>query len=489
MNKLFKINSLDNVAVALEDLKKGYTENGITLLNDVPFGHKVLLEDLKKGDNIIKYGNPIGSLKNDENIGAYIHEHNLKTNLTNKFEYTFSGDTLYNPAKSTLTFKGYKRADGSVGIRNEIWIIPTVGCVNSTARMLERSAQTLLCDGIDGIFTFEHPFGCSQMGDDQENTRIILSSLINHPNCAGVLVLSLGCENSNAEVIKEYLGDINDSRVKFLVTQNSDDEISDGLKLIRDLCDYAKGFKRTDIPLNRLVVGLKCGGSDAFSGITANALVGRVTDKLTSSGATVILSETPEMFGAEHILMSRANNKAVFDKTVNMINGFKNYFSSHGEECYENPSPGNHDGGITTLEEKSLGCIQKGGNATVTDALAYGQRAVKGGLNLLTGPGNDIVSTTNLTASGAHIILFTTGRGTPLGAPVPTVKISSNSRLFSKKSNWIDFNAGEIISGAPIDDEADKLLSLIIETASGKYTKNELNGCRDISIFKDGVIL
>lgn len=489
MGKLFKINPNDNVCVALEDLKEGYCENGITLLSDVPFGHKVLLTDLKKGDYIIKYGNPIGILSRDEKAGAYIHQHNLKTTLSEKKTYSFKGENNYIPQNSSLNFDGFVRGNGKVGIRNEIWIIPTVGCVNSTVKILENNAQAFLQNGIDGVFAFTHPFGCSQMGDDQENTRKILAGLINHPNAAGVLVVSLGCENSNADVIKSYLGDINCNRVKFLVTQNEEDEIEKGLELIKQLCDYALQFKRTTVGINNLTVGVKCGGSDAFSGITANALIGRFTDIITDNAGSVILTETPEMFGAEHILMNRCKNKSVFNKTVDMINGYKNYFASHNEECYENPSPGNHDGGITTLEEKSLGCIQKGGRAVVTDVLSYGETCNKSGLNLLTGPGNDIVSTTNLTAAGCQLILFSTGRGTPLGAPVPTVKISSNNRLFDKKPNWIDFNAGSLIDINDFNSLSKDLLDYVIKVASGEKTKNEINGYREISIFKDGVIM
>lgn len=489
MNKLFKVNEKDNVAIALEPLSKGYTEQGVTLLDDIPFGHKVLLEDLKENDNIIKYGNPIGHLKSDTEKGSHIHEHNLKTNLSDIIEYSFEKDNEYSITPTDKTFQGYVRTDGRVGIRNEIWIIPTVGCVNKTAQRLEKISQSFVTEGCDGVFAYTHPFGCSQLDDDQENTRKILASLINHPNAGGVLVVSLGCENTNADIIKEYLGDFDDNRVKFLVTQDVENELVEGERLISALIDYAVTFKRTTVSSDKLIVGYKCGGSDAFSGITANALCGRLTDKLTSLGASAILTEVPEMFGAEHLLMKRAENKEVFGDIVNMINGFKSYFFSHNQECYENPSPGNHEGGITTLEEKSLGCIQKGGNAVITGVLEYGEQVKSKGLNLLTGPGNDIVSTTNLTATGAQIILFTTGRGTPLGAPVPTVKISSNSKLFEKKPSWIDFNAGSLIENPDFDTMTDRLFDYILDVASGKKTKSEENGYKEISIFKDGVVL
>lgn len=489
MSKLFKINNKDNVAVALEELKKGEFIDNIKLLDDIPFGHKVLLNDLKSGENIIKYGNPIGHLTIDCKKGEHIHEHNLKTNLSDIIEYKYCGENEYQPKKCDVTFNGYLRQDGRAATRNEIWIIPTVGCVNNTAKRLEKIGQDIIGDGCDGVFAYTHPFGCSQLGDDQENTRKILASLANHPNAGGVLIVSLGCENTNVETFKMYLGEYNEKRIKFLVTQDCENELEKGEKLLKELYSFVKSFKREPIPINKLVVGYKCGGSDAFSGITANALCGKLTDKLTSFGTSAILTEVPEMFGAEKLLMKRCENEKVFNKCVNMINSFKQYFFSHNQECYENPSPGNHDGGITTLEEKSLGCIQKGGKAVITDVLEYGEHCKKQGLNLLTGPGNDIVSTTNLTAAGANIILFTTGRGTPLGASVPTIKVASNSRLAKRKSNWIDFNAGELIESNDFENMTKEIFKLLIDIASGRQTKNEQNGYREISIFKDGVIM
>lgn len=486
VSKFIKLHNDDNVAVALHDICAGYAEKGVTALDDIPFGHKILLSDLRAGDFVIKYGFPIGRITEDTPMGSYVHEHNLKTNLSLKPNYTFSGACEYNPKYSGLTVNAYVRDNGDVGIRNEIWIIPTVGCVNKTALRLERIAESI---GIENTYAFTHPYGCSQMGEDQENTRKVLASLINHPNAGGVLVLSLGCENTGFDTLKKYLGAYDEKRVKLLVCQDAEDEIAEGERLLKELSDYVSGFKRESVDISRLKIGFKCGGSDAFSGITANALCGRINDRLTSVGASTILTEVPEMFGAEQILLSRSLDKNIFNKQVNMINSFKNYFESHGVVCYENPSPGNHAGGITTLEEKSLGCVQKGGKSVICDVLGYAERCKKQGLSLLTGPGNDIVSTTNLTCSGANIILFTTGRGTSLGAPVPTVKISSNTPLYKKKKNWIDFNAGEVLTGKDFDTLTDELLHLITAVANGKRTCNEINGCRDISIFKDGVIM
>lgn len=491
MNNLFIINEKDTVAVALRDLKAGYTEKGITLKSNVPFGHKVLLKDTPAGHDIIKYGCRIGYVMEDLFAGDYIHSHNMRTELDDgPVSYCYvNGSDAYTPKHTDRTFRGYKRENGDVGIRNEIWIIPTVGCVNKLCEKLKASAVRELdvedCD----IKVFSHPYGCSQMGGDLRSTQKILSSLVSHPNAGGVLVVSLGCENNNLNEFKPLLGDYNENRVKFLTAQNKTDELSAGLRLIKELFDYKNTFERTQIPVEKLKIGLKCGGSDAFSGITANALCGRVTDTLTENGLTCVLTETPEMFGAEVLLMSRSENESIFNDIVRMIDGFKDYFISRNQPVYENPSPGNKAGGITTLEEKSLGCVQKGGHAVVTRVLDYGDKAGGGGLQLLTSPGNDIVSSTALTAAGAHLILFTTGRGTPLGAAVPTIKISSNSALAAKKPGWIDFDAGMLLNGTDFDTARDSLTDLIFQTASGKKTKNEQNGFFEFAVWKDGVTM
>jgi len=453
------INKKDNVEVNIET------------------GHKYAICDIKCGQNVIKYGNPIGHATCDIKKGEHVHTHNLKTNLSGKIEYTYAPELTDNTAKTDKTFMGYVRKDGSVGIRNDIWIINTVGCVNKIAEKL--ASKT-------GAKSFPHPFGCSQLGDDQKTTQQILSGMVFHPNCGGVLVLGLGCENNNIEEFKKVLGSYDEEHVKFLNTQDVEDELEEGVRLINELKEHAKKAKREPVHVSKLKIGLKCGGSDGFSGITANPLVGRFCDMLTGFGGSCVLTEVPEMFGAEHLLMNRCESREMFDKTVALINDFKDYYERHNQVIYENPSPGNKAGGITTLEEKSLGCIQKGGSSTITDVLSYGDKVTKQGLSLLTGPGNDIVAVTNLMAAGVHMILFTTGRGTPLGTAVPTVKISTNSALAQKKQNWIDFDAGSAIEG---NDLTDELFEYVIEVANGKKAKNEENGYEEISIFKDGVTL
>ncbi len=477
MDKFIKISPGDNVAVAVQATEA------------IPFGHKKALWDIKQGENIIKYGYPIGHATSDIQAGSHVHTHNLKTNLSGIIEYSYKGNFPADFQKPAATFQGYLRQNGKIGIRNEVWIIPTVGCVNNTAELIQKKAQEKYGHLWDGIFCFTHPYGCSQMGDDQVNTQKILAGLVNHPNAAGVLVVGLGCENNNVDVFRPFLGDYDQDRVKFLVTQNVEDEIAEGMSLIGDLAERASMEKRQPVSTEHLIIGLKCGGSDAFSGITANPLCGKITDEISAQGGRVILTEVPEMFGAETILMERAADVEVFDETVAMINGFKDYYTAHHQVIYENPSPGNKAGGITTLEEKSLGCIQKGGRATVTAVLKSGEPCLKKGLNLLTGPGNDIVSCTNMTAAGAHLILFTTGRGTPLGAPVPTIKIASNSGLAMRKPGWIDYNAGKMLENFSMEDSANELWQLILNVASGKKTQNEEHGYREIAIFKDGVTL
>ena len=435
-------------------------------------GHKYAVRDIQKGEQIIKYGFPIGVATERIGKGKQVHSHNLKTSLAGTHEYTYSPDFEYPASTEPAVLNAYERKNGDIGIRNDIWIIPTVGCVNSIAKSLADKT---------GAFCFTHPYGCSQLGDDLSITQKVLADLVKHPNAGGVLVLGLGCENNNIAEFKKILGEYDGERICFLNCQDFDDEVAEGVKIITELQSLAEKDTCTAVSISRLKIGLKCGGSDGFSGITANPLCGKITDRLVSMGGTAVLTEVPEMFGAEQGLMKRCVDESVFKDTVRLINNYKEYFISHNQPVSENPSPGNKDGGITTLEEKSLGCIQKGGTAPVTAVLDYGDIAEKAGLNLLNGPGNDMVAVTNLTAAGCHLILFTTGRGTPLGAPVPTIKIATNSAVAKRKKTWIDFDAQT--------ENENALFDLIIETVNKRKTKNEKNGYREIAIFKDGVTL
>ncbi len=493
---VLKINKADSVVVCLRPLQKGEIINvdgeDITILQDTPSGHKILIHDTEEGVDIIKYGYPIGHAKVNLKAGEWVNENNLKTNLAGTLEYTYSPvNEDINIENENKKFKGYIRKSGDVGTRNEIWIVPTVGCVNGVAeRLVNKLKEETKLEGIDAIHAWHHNYGCSQLSDDHENTRKILRDICLHPNTGGVLVLSLGCENNQPDKFMEMLGDYDKDRIKLLVTQKvKGDEVEEGMKILRELYSLAKEDKREDVALSKLSIGLKCGGSDGFSGITANPLVGEFSDWLVAQGGTSVLTEVPEMFGAETILMNRCKTPELFNKTVSLINSFKEYFISHGEPVGENPSPGNKAGGISTLEDKALGCTQKCGRAKVNGVLEYGEILHNNGLNLLSAPGNDLVASTALASAGCQLVLFTTGRGTPFGTFVPTMKISTNSTLFDNKPNWIDFNAGELIEGSDMKDVLNKFIDKVISVASGEFVRNEINEYREISIFKNGVTL
>lgn len=497
MAEFIKINPADNVAVAINDVEAGcgFDIDGvsITTLARIPAGHKVALKNLAEGEDVVKYGFPIGHLLQAVPQGGLIDHSVLKTNLDGLLEYTYQPDlTEIAPAQTKATFKGYRRADGRAGIRNELWIIPTVGCVNGVVQNIQKQfeAEMAAYPGIEKVIAFPHNYGCSQLGGDHENTRKILADMVHHPNAAGVLVVALGCENNQLGAFRELVGEVDETRVKFMESQKiHGDEVEFGLGLLREIAEVAKNDVREDIPVSELKVGLKCGGSDGFSGITANPLLGRFSDWIVAQGGTTVLTEVPEMFGAETILMSRCQDEATFDKTVHLINDFKAYFMKNDQPVYENPSPGNKAGGISTLEEKSLGCTQKSGNSIVRDVLLYGDRLKTKGLNLLSAPGNDLVASTALAASGCQIVLFTTGRGTPFGTFVPTAKISTNSTLAANKPLWIDFNAGAIVDGTPVEEVDQAFIDFVLGVASGKHTNNEKSGYSEIAIFKSGVTL
>ena len=484
-----KINGLDNVAVALTDLRTGEEHEGVVLAEDIVKGHKFALTEIAEGEQIIKYGNPIARAVHTIPAGAHVHTHNARTNLSENLEYAYNKVETDLPEAKPRTVNVYRRADGNVGIRNELWIIRTVGCVNGQAKLiLETFKNRYGTKGFDGIFTYTHPYGCSQLGDDHERTKLILQKMVRHPNAGGVLVLGLGCENNQMSAFRETLGEVNEKRVKFLVCQDEEDEIEAGVRLLKGIADIMTNDVREEADISCLKVGLKCGGSDGLSGITANPLVGRFSDYIVAAGGTTVLTEVPEMFGAEQLLMNRAKDEETFEKVVRLINEFKDYFRRNGQTVYENPSPGNKAGGITTLEDKSLGCTQKSGAGPVQDVVFDDGYVTEKGLNLLNGPGNDMCAVTNLAAAGCHIVLFTTGRGTPFGGFVPTLKIATNSELAAKKSNWIDFNAGAVLD-SDFDTQLDKLIDLVVDIANGKMTKNEINNTKEIAIFKTGVTL
>ncbi|MHB8579009.1 MAG: UxaA family hydrolase [Ignavibacteriaceae bacterium] len=496
--KFIKIHKNDNVVIAIEKMLKDekiIIDNvDIQILNDINQGHKIAIKNIDEGENIFKYGHLMGHATSKIRAGEWVHSHNIKTNLSDIVKYKYEQVEL--PKDKVIskipTFQGYERKNGKVGTRNEIWIINTVGCVNTSAERIAKICnEKFKSENFDGVFSFAHPYGCSQLGDDLANTQKVLSGMMKNANAGGVLVIGLGCENNQMQSLLKLATDVDAERLRSFNSQDVKDEIEEGVKLAGELFDIIKNDRREECPVSGLTLGMKCGGSDGFSGISANSLVGRITDLLSEYNGKIVLTEVPEMFGTEQQLMNRAKSEIVYMKIVEMINSFKEYFISHNQPIYENPSPGNKEGGLTTLEEKSLGAIQKGGTSQVNQVLDYGEQIEERGLALLKAPGNDGVSSTAMTASGATIILFTTGRGTPLGFPVPTIKISSNSDLFERKPNWIDFNAGKLLTGEKnMDELTEELFQLIIEIASGKVrTKNEINGYKEIAIWKEGVTL
>jgi altronate hydrolase len=493
----YRIAQRDDVAVALRDLAAGerveLEDTSIVLLEPIPRGHKFAVRTIAASQPVCKYGWPIGRAKSDIAIGAHVHTHNVVTRLAGlddyRYEPTRSSEPEPRASRLTPSFMGYRRANGKVGTRNEIWILCTVGCVARTAERIARIANQKFAGRVDGIHAFTHQFGCSQLGGDLDRTRKLIAALACHPNAAGVLILGLGCESNQLNKLLADIPETERGHIRAFSAQSITDETEAGLKAVEELVQLAEQTKRESCPLSDLSIGLKCGGSDGFSGISANPLVGRIADRITASGGTAILTEIPEVFGAERLLMQRAANEQVFNGIVSVVNDFKDYFIRNDQPVSENPSPGNIAGGITTLEEKSLGAVQKGGHAIVTHVARYAERAAGSGLTLLEAPGNDGISSTALVAAGATIVLFTTGRGTPLGFPAPTLKISSNSTLAQNKPHWIDFDAGRVLNGEDTEAVTDEFLQLIIDTASGKPAKNELNEEREIAIWKDGVTL
>ncbi|WP_226571668.1 UxaA family hydrolase [Mangrovibacter yixingensis] len=491
-----KIHSQDNVAVALVDQAEGAIVNvdgqEITLHQPVARGHKFAIRAIAKDENVVKYGLPIGHALVDIQPGEHLHSHNMRTNLSDLDEYSYQPETLGSMAQAgDRDVQIYRRANGEVGVRNELWILPTVGCVNGIARQIQQRFLKENDDAsdIDGVYLFSHNYGCSQLGDDHINTRTMLQNMVRHPNAGAVLVIGLGCENNQISAFRETLGEFDEERVHFMICQQQEDEVEAGIEHLQALYEVMRNDKRQPGKLSELKFGLECGGSDGLSGITANPMLGRFSDFMVANGGTTVLTEVPEMFGAERILMSHCRDESTFEKTVTMVNDFKQYFIAHNQPIYENPSPGNKAGGITTLEEKSLGCTQKAGSSQVVDVLRYGERLKNHGVNLLSAPGNDAVATSALAGAGCHMVLFSTGRGTPYGGFVPTVKIATNSELAAKKPHWIDFDAGQLLHGTLMPQLLEKFIDLIVDIADGKQTCNEKNDFRELAIFKSGVTL
>ena len=497
LKNFIKLNDNDNVIIALTDLKAGLVlevdKKKVTLKEDIKQGHKIAIQDIETHQDVIKYGFPIGHGNQRIKEGFHVHTHNIKTNLGEQLDYVYVPELEEKIATQQMReIQVYHRKKGEIGIRNELWIIPTVGCINKMAHLIKDNFQAEVGDlaaDVDGVFVFEHAYGCSQMGDDHETTKAILQNIVKHPNAGAVLVIGLGCENNQVAEFKETLGEYDKERIRFMIAQEHNDEIDAGTIIIHELYNIMKNDRRKPSALKNLRVGLECGGSDGFSGITGNPLLGYFSDYLIAEGGWAVLTEVPEMFGAETILMNRSESQEIFNKTVRLINDFKQYYEDNNQVCYENPSPGNKDGGISTLEDKSLGCTQKAGTSNVVDVVFYTDRLKKNGLNLMQAPGNDLVATTALGAAGSHLVLFTTGRGTPYGGFIPTVKISTNTPLARKKPHWIDYDAGKMLTVETIEEVVEDFIDYVIKVCNGQWTQNERNNYREIAIWKFGVTM
>lgn len=496
MKSFIRLHPTDNVVIALAPMTQGetYEADGlsVTPLVDVDKGHKVAITDVAENEPVIKYGAPIGRATQVIPAGTWVHTDNVKTNLSDELEYAYAPEDITScfVDDDSPEVQIYRRKNGDIAIRNELWIVPTVGCVNGMASHMVREFLRLHPNiEIDGVHVFPHQFGCSQLGDDLETTKVLLQNMAKHPNAGGVLVVGLGCENNQVVVFEDGLGDYDKDRVKFLITQTVEDEVEAGVALMTEMYQHMRKDKRQPGRLSEVKFGLECGGSDGLSGITANPLLGQFSDFLIARGGTTVLTEVPEMFGAETILMSRCKDEDTFDDLVEMVNGFKRYYKDHNQPIYENPSPGNKKGGITTLEDKSLGCTQKAGLSPVQAVLEYGEILNTPGLNLLNAPGNDAIATSALAACGCHMVLFTTGRGTPYGGFVPTLKIATNSELANKKRHWIDFDAGRLVTDKSMQEMLDEFIDLLVRACNGEKVKNELNEIREVAIWKKGVTL
>lgn len=495
-----KLYPQDTVALATSELKKGQTVTvdgeTITLLDDIPNAHKIALKDFETGEAVRKYDNIIGYASKPIKKGEWIHSHNEVTGLGKSKEYTYDFNPIsIFPGESDKTFMGYDRADGGAGIRNHLAIISTVFCANGPLRKLARMAEAKYpaTENFDGIIAFDQEFGCSQTGKDLVTTCKIIAGIAKNANFGGVLLVSNGCEMAIPSVLEQYMGDYDKKRIRTLTLQEVEDEFTAGMELIDEIMEEMKDDKRTPININRLHIAMNCGGSDGYSGITANTLLGTLCDTLVKEGAIMNMTEVPEMMGAEHILMNRAADKSIFDDIVKMMYDYDAYFARYGEKAADNPTQGNKAGGLTTLEEKSLGCIQKGGHCAVMEVLEYGERATKNGFVLVSGPGNDLAGVSGQIAAGAVLTIFTTGRGTPCGFAGPTFRLASNTALATRKSNWIDYDAGRLLTAkTPEEVEAlnKELYDAIMATVNGQYrTRTEENGYYILGALKDGVTL
>lgn len=484
MNTLLRLHPKDNVALALRPLPSGarVSVEGISLFtrDPIPYGHKVALVSIPKGGRIIKYGYPIGRAVRSISPGEHVHVHNTESGRAHgdTARPVIREESSLIPRFPQDTFLGFRRQDGRVGVRNHVLVMASVHCVNGGVERIGRE--------VPGVVALPHIYGCSQLGEDLAQTRRVLEGYVSHPNVGATLIVGLGCEALPTRELVDGLRD-RGYRVELLLLQEiggSRAAVRKGKELAAELLGEVGKLRPEPVPLSELVVGVECGGSDAWSGVTANPAVGAIADALVAHGGTVILSEVTEFIGAEHILAARAISPEVGKAILRAVARREGVAVEMGVDLRgAQPSPGNMEGGLTTIEEKSLGAIVKGGTTPVREFLGYGERPSARGLVVMDTSGNDLESVTGMVAGGAQVVLFTTGRGTPVGNPiVPVIKISSNTPLYERMRDDLDFDAGSILRGEPPTSVAARLAALLLEVAGGRPTQAEVWGHREFAI-------
>jgi altronate dehydratase len=485
-SRMLTLHPQDNIAVALADIPAGEIDSatGVKVLQSVKQGHKIAIAAIGAGQNVLRYGQTIGQATADIVAGEHVHVQNLGMGEhTNDYAHATEAKPL-TAIPDVRTFNGYHRADGSVGTRNYLGILTSVNCSGSVAKFIAEAAEKSgLLDAfpnIDGIVPITHGTGCGMSGENEgyETLFRTLSGYAQHPNFGGILLIGLGCEVMQVSDLVGGRAIRADGALRYMTIQHEGGTrktIQKGLAELRSIAQLANTATRQPAPVSHLTVGMQCGGSDGYSGITANPALGVASDLLVRHGGTTILSETSEIYGAEHLLTRRAATVAVGEKLIARVRWWEDYTARNHGEMDNNPSPGNKRGGLTTILEKSLGAVAKSGSAPLTDVYLFGEKIDKKGFVFMDSPGFDPCSVTGQIASGANLIVFTTGRGSVSGfMPTPCIKIATNSEMYARMSDDMDINCGDIVSdGATLSDKGRDIFEMFIAIASGGQTKSE----------------
>jgi altronate hydrolase/galactarate dehydratase len=485
-----KLRADDNVVIALRALPAGTELEGVSgaLLAPVHPGHKIACKLIPAGENVVRYGQIIGQAKADIQPGEHVHSHNLGMEGHSLQDHEFaSQNTPLAPIEAGRTFQGYRRADGRTGTRNYIGILTSVNCSGSVAQFVAEAAERNgLLDrfpNVDGVVPIVHGTGCGMSGENEGYAALFrtLSGYAQHPNFGGILLIGLGCEVMQVSDLVGGRPIRSDGALRYMTIQQQGGTrrtIEKGLEELEGIAQIANKATRSPAPISDITVGMQCGGSDGYSGITANPALGYASDLLVRHGGTTILSETPEIYGAEHLLTSRAETASVGEKLLERVRWWEDYTARNGGEMDNNPSPGNKRGGLTTILEKSLGAVAKGGTAPLAGVYEFGEQVDRKGFVFMDSPGFDPCSVTGQVASGANLVVFTTGRGSVSGyKPTPCIKLATNSDMYGRMSEDMDLNCGDIVTdGVSIEEKGEELLELMIRVASGEKTKSEQLG-------------